>query len=292
MLSKIFKSTDGKNWEQQDANGLISGVVSTIFIPSLNRFVAIGSSSYIYLSSNGIDWESYNILAWLSSSSNRANKVVYAAGKYVFVADDAIILTTEDFVSFQRYKLNLSYTLRLNAITYGNRIFVAGGARYRFTSSDGANWTPLANGFPFNVKDMIFANNKFVIMGEGSEVAVSEDAINWTAGTSVRGPGNIGITGISINYINGLFLAAGYYLIPVSTGNMWYRTVYVSSDLETWQKVFSQSRIAASLNFPLTNFASNGNNIIIYASQGSDIIIKTDALQLPVIENAYIKALE
>ena len=68
------------------------------------------------------------------------------------------------------------------------------------------------------------------------------------------------------------------------------QTVYASSDLETWEKIYTNRH--SSRDNSDNWFLSDENGAIIIHLSALGCIITTDALRLPVIENAYIKALE
>ncbi|MDR1909442.1 MAG: hypothetical protein LBQ35_05970 [Spirochaetaceae bacterium] len=83
----------------------------------------------------------------------------------------------------------------INAIAYGNGIYVAGAANGSMAwSEDAAEWTEISAGtgagesqFSSSVLTVIYANNIFVAGGINGQTAWSADGKNWTAGTGLPG---------------------------------------------------------------------------------------------------------
>ena len=79
----------------------------------------------------------------------------------------------------------------LNAITYGNGLFVAvGNYGTILTSPDGTTWTKRDSGTTFNLYSIAYnGNNLFVAVGESGKAVTSPDGITWTV---VANPGLCG----------------------------------------------------------------------------------------------------
>jgi hypothetical protein len=79
----------------------------------------------------------------------------------------------------------------IRSIAYGGGKFVAVGSGSKMAySSDGINWTAVANtgftktdisDFLHSIQDIAYGNGKFVAVGYGNQIAYSADGINWTA---------------------------------------------------------------------------------------------------------------
>lgn len=76
----------------------------------------------------------------------------------------------------------------LNAIAYGNGLFVAVGADgVIITSSNGESWEIQDSGTSQSLFDVIWCGNQFVSVGKGGTILTSPDGITWTkqnSGTS------------------------------------------------------------------------------------------------------------
>ena len=112
--------------------------------------------------------------------------------------------------------------ITLNAVAYGNGLFVAVGDQGRTaTSSDGVNWTSGTTGFGATLKGLTFGNGSFVGVG-GTMVYTSANGINWQQ----LNPGaNDGLVAVTCG--NGRFIAVGGGLL--SRAN-----VVVSTNLTEW----------------------------------------------------------
>jgi hypothetical protein len=99
----------------------------------------------------------------------------------------------------------------INAIAYGNGIFVAGGGNGHsaWSTDNGRTWnsnTQTDDIFNYTfINGVAFGNNTFVVAGERNTLAWSTDGRNWTM---VVDPG-IQNGFLNIGYANGYFLALG-----------------------------------------------------------------------------------
>jgi hypothetical protein len=98
-------------------------------------------------------------------------------------------------------------TSGINAIAYGNGIFVAGGDGGKMaTSTDGANWTSIFSPFDDSVNAIAYDGGKFIAGAEG--MAASADGATW------RGIDVFGIFGwgsiAAVGYGNGRYVSSGY----------------------------------------------------------------------------------
>jgi hypothetical protein len=100
----------------------------------------------------------------------------------------------------------------INAIAYGNGIFVAGGGNGHsaWSSDRGRTWNSNTQTesifYSTFINGVAFGNNTFVVAGERNTLAWSRDGRNWTM---VVDPGVRGQDFLNIGYANGFFLALG-----------------------------------------------------------------------------------
>ena len=105
-------------------------------------------------------------------------------------------------------------------IVLGN---VAGGSGITQVTYDGIHWSgggTLPGGI-IQWDQLAYLNGMFLAVGNGSKIAYSSDAVNWTLATA---PANL-YKGIA--YGNGVFVAVGYNFTNIST-------VLISSDGVNW----------------------------------------------------------
>lgn len=159
-----------------------------------------------------------------------------------------------------------------NGIIYGANKFVAAvydseGNTHIVYSDNGTNWhqgavqySPSTGGF-VDAEFISYVNDTFVAYSPFSFnfVYTSKDGINWTEiPTSVNNSAQLYIQ--SIAYGNGVFIAANYE----------YPSIYVSTDLKTWEEILLNQSICE------VTYGENGfigiswDNEIYYSSDGRE----------------------
>lgn len=121
----------------------------------------------------------------------------------------------------------------LNAVAYGNGMFVAVGRQGTILSSpDGTTWTPQTSGTSATFHGVTHGNDLFVAVGDAGTIFTSPDGKSWTAQTS-----GTGLSLDSVTYGNGIF-------VVVSGGS----TNLTSPDGVNWtiRNSFEMGRIAFS----------------------------------------------
>jgi hypothetical protein len=196
------------------------------------KFVAGGASGKMAYSSDGVNWTAVAD----SKLTAPINAIAYGNNKFVAVGDLGKIATSPDGVNWTAvtttafdYDYLSGYIPKIgqadiNAIAFGNGIFVAGSGNSGYggcitaTSSDGASWTIVSNstfGPPTEllvhdvyepIDAIAWGNNKFVAVGSSGKMATSPDGVTWTAvGDSKFGTSDI----TAIAYGGGKFVAGG-----------------------------------------------------------------------------------
>ncbi|MDR3171521.1 MAG: hypothetical protein LBU17_07835 [Treponema sp.] len=241
-------STDGINWT---ASSSTSGFVTGNNISGLGfggeMFVATGGSS----SNTTRAYSRDGGKTWIASGTNgfNAKSVAYNNGTFLVGGSGGRITYTTDPSNVAWTVLEADTTTFnatgkngfINAITYGNGKFVAGGSNYGHTaySSDGRTWqsnTQTEAIFGGNwINGLAYGGGKFVVAGEGSGIlAWSSDGINWT---TVVNTGVIGQNFMNIAYGNGSFVAV------TAGGGASY-----SSDGITWTPITNTTFGGGSIN--------------------------------------------
>ena len=205
-----------------------------------NLFVAVGNSGEVQTSSDGINWNTYNVGnnynfygicysseknlfvavgSKIATSSNakewniidisNLNGICYSEELNLFVAVgySGTIVTSSDGINWTSRTSGVSTIL--NSICYSDdlNLLVAVGYSGRIlTSSDGINWTTQTSGVTQILNGIIYANNKFVTVGNNATILTSSDGINWTSQIS-SGPSII--KGIAYSNDLELFIAIG-----------------------------------------------------------------------------------
>lgn len=165
---------------------------------------------------------------------------VGAAGS-IFVGSG---VATDSFVS--RYSETLS---DLNSVTFGAEYYVAVGNNGVIrTSNNGTIWESTPSPVVINLNKVIYANGKFVIVGDSGTVLQSIDRNSYQVVSNNLGSENI--INIYYNY--------GFYVVVTSLGEIYY-----SFNLSDWiYRTTSQSKDISDLIF-VENVGSNGRYIAI-----------------------------
>jgi len=213
----VMVSDDGIDWTNRrlGANAHLSRAAY-----GNGRFVAIGGppdsnawpwTNRVFVSTNGLDWTQTH-----ADSTSSAKWVDLTFGKDLFVAvgGDAIYTSPDGLTWTSRPTDNPE---EINAVTFGNGIFVTVGGRvhpgrYTYTTSliltslDGQTWTsrPLPAGwspqapyfYGWPLTGVVYGGGTFVAVGTGDQgyygadvIVTSPDGVNWTARTSDGGAG-------------------------------------------------------------------------------------------------------
>lgn len=173
--NKFYKSTDGKNWTltftaSHDYSALCY---------SGSKFLAVGKANHwsVAMSSNGINWDEYNVL-----SSNKYTCACYGDGKFVIARESNSNQIAYSTTGLSWTNISIGATIEPYGICYGNGKFVLichGGKIYY--STDAINWT--ASGETSRYWSSIaYGNGKFVANIQLSNTGVmyySDDAATW-----------------------------------------------------------------------------------------------------------------
>lgn len=158
--------------------------------------VAAGEGSF-YTSTNGVDWESRD-----PAPSYRSRDLIWADGKFVAVGFSGQIQTSTNGTDWEP---RASQTLgQLEGIAWGNGRFVAVGTGGFLVSSNAIAWQALNRGGVTWWKDVIYADGRFVAVGDHGRIAVSTNGLEWVFRTIDYDDGYNSIT-----YGNGVWVVVG-----------------------------------------------------------------------------------
>jgi hypothetical protein len=154
-------------------------------------------------------------------------------------------------------------------IVFGNGRFVLLGHNGNYVSTDGVNWTPVPNHFPYELSHLIYSNGVFADF-YGSQFAASQDGVAWqTQDVDLLDFGNTGAS-LPENYVtglvygNGMYVAAGEY--PEN-----YPFVITSRDAVKWTMTrFDESRHIVRIAF--------NNGLFVAAGADGGILTSTDGV--------------
>lgn len=153
-------------------------------------YLAIYYASYDYAVSNdGIHWtiRQYNV----GHDSNYVTKALYHNGYYYVLDSEGYLYRTSDlstwtktrpFTTYDGVTVGESYWGMLNV---GNNIIVFGSAdNYRYTSTDGTNWTEYRGSFSWRTRGagkwFYYINGEYIVVTGSGYIFKSTDLSTWS----------------------------------------------------------------------------------------------------------------
>jgi len=171
----ILTSPDGITWTPQ--NLTTADWLSGITYGDNGKFVAVGLSDKVYVSTNGSLWKGIPL-----GNLYLLTGITYGNGRFVGVGPGGAILTSPDGETWEiktagRFK-------NLTGIAYGSGFFVAAGTNGTIlTSPDGQTWTPLPVDQKVYLGDILgitFKYGRFVAVTDTGEILTSLNGMSWS----------------------------------------------------------------------------------------------------------------
>jgi photosystem II stability/assembly factor-like uncharacterized protein len=261
------------NWEWRNPLPQGNNLLSVTF--GGGQLVCVGSKGTVLTSSDGINWNIRN-----SGTTEDLISVTAGNNQFVAVGMNGTVLTSKDGVNWTQNTLNSDH---FNSITYGNNYFVATGYRGTImTSTDGSIWTIeesdpaeslnsvtcnsntfVAVGYNVvftsvnnvwvkkhvegNLQSVIYANSKFIAVGDKGKIMSSSDGSKWEEINS-----GVSQSLYNVTFADNKFLAVGERGI-----------ILYSSDGIIWEKKNSNK----DLNLHSATY--NGNQFVIAGDKGT-----------------------
>lgn len=209
------------SWTRQGA------AVSTTFLSDVTysgtRFVAVGNSSVILTSTDGIAWARATVPTGLNLAAVATSGARYAAVGTLAsnpATSKGVVVRSEDGLTWTTSSLPAG-SGSIFGLAYGAGRFVAvGELGLIYTSPDAVNWTAATSGISSALRAVAFADGLFVATGDAGRVLTSQDGQTW-ANRSI--PSTANFWGVA-RHEGAWYVNAG-------------ATVYSSSDATTWSRV-------------------------------------------------------
>jgi hypothetical protein len=174
-------------------------------------------SGMLFKSIDAVNWINTSISASQVSQGVPSNVSINTIGEKTVILQSYRTLETSDmgatWVSF-------AHNLNLQAVSYGNGMFVGTSGSTAYSSPDGYTWTNRGAVFSNTVNSIIFDGVKFVAAGYG-KVYSSADGITWVVRTSSAGS--------TAQAVYQLAYSGSLYMLIGNTGECW-----TSADATTW----------------------------------------------------------
>ena len=146
--------------------------------PSLIKVVPIDSSKLDSLSPS-----SCCVLIGFFSEKEKA-KILN--NTFITLGATGVINTSTDGTSWTRRTVNqtLGNNYQINAVGFGNGVYVAVGDGEVFVSSDSITWDQRTSGTLWRLTSILFDTNIFIKIGYDGSIYTSESGTSWTQSIS------------------------------------------------------------------------------------------------------------
>jgi len=274
-LIKNFADSDDKeffeNVKKWYGDKIPEAISQISFYPSVYHWTKVTNNTLdcraiAYVNGKFVAWDNYGSMAISTDGVNWKEKSYnsYYDIKVIAYGNDRFIAVCEHLgqmaYSTDGENWKHSHLNGIEAISYGNGRFVAGGDGRMAYSTDGKIWTEVINHpFDLHIFSIVYGNGKFVAGGVSfkSQMAFSKDGINWME--IKNNPFTCGIGAIAFG--DGRFVAVG-------GGQMAY-----SDDSRIWKEItnhpFKKSQSIREIAFGNGWFvAGEENGQMAYSSDG------------------------
>jgi hypothetical protein len=213
-------------------------------------FVAVGDSSSVFTSPDGINWTLRS-----SDASNGLAAVTYGSVGFVAVGAGGAIHGSSTGQTWAGRVSPVQYNL--SGVTFDHGLYVAvGDAGTVLTSSNSIDWEVRDSGTLSNLRDVAGGSASFVAVGDQGTILTSSNAINWTQRLSGHWLMD------TVSFGNGFYVAAGF---------SWPEDfVFSSIDGLTWKREYPAGRLA--LIFTRTLGSTFDGTHFLLAGQGGTVL--------------------
>jgi len=157
-----------------------------------NRFVAVGDNGVIVSSSDGKTWTPHHENPWCGGGSlcySAFYDIAYGAGRFVAISSKGQIMVSED--GFNWIEAGVVYSrghnFRVYSLLHDGKRFAAFGEEWPAPeesvvvgySLDGVSWRIQNLPFAMRVSKAVYAEGKYVVVGDEGKVLLSEGGANW-----------------------------------------------------------------------------------------------------------------
>ncbi len=174
-IGRIRSSEDGKNWTRRaSGTGELLSAVSYLD----GQFLAVGGNYAVVRSDDGVTWMNTG-----AGGNKRLNGIAYGNGVYVAVGTQGFFATSANGINWDSQFGPA--TMDVRKVAFGGGVFVALGSestsdgRVVYRSVDGRTWTQVPVKGSGILNDLVYADGRFLAVGEAGAVAQSVDGANW-----------------------------------------------------------------------------------------------------------------
>jgi len=278
----VLTSSNGKDWAKANISGKEVDLYSVA--GSDKEIIVAGDEGTVFVSKDGVLWEQRRL-----ATKEKIYRVRWINDRYFAVGYPMLILTSEDGITWEEAKAELSSNITFNDITWnGDKYAVVGDRLNIWLSKDGKVWSQNEaildkEGMDStrNIYSVLYTGDKFVTAGDGGDVLSSTDSSDWQ-----REDSNTGRNLKDIIYSEGKFTAVGEkgIIITSDDGIKWtnHDIISVSADNRNL-KPGQQKQLIILLYAPYGDSEDITGEALFEVVEGTDVV--------SVGENGEIKAL-
>jgi hypothetical protein len=273
----ILTSTDGRDWTPRATS---SSRNLHALAHANDLFVATGRRGAILTSPNGIAWTQRT-----SNVTNYLERTTFANGLWVAVAEHGDMATSANGFDWTPLNTGVPYSDH-EGVAFGNGVWVAVGGYFVgpgennavtsiYTSLDGQAWQRVPFDAGKRLRDVAFADGRFVAVGNDGLVVVSADGTSWNT-YYLRNP--VGEANLRrVHYAHGRFVAVGNDGFVVSSVNP------IGPDFWTTHRSNTSMNLHDVMASPDGTFVAVGNNGMILQSDN----VRPRLVQLRPVEAGW-----
>ncbi|MCL2186387.1 MAG: hypothetical protein FWB86_11140 [Treponema sp.] len=210
---KMASSTDGITWTTLSGNTDIGTNHIRSITYGNGKFVVGSSGARIAYSIDGAVWTT---ATGTPSGIINVNTIIYGTDKFVagtntgniYYSTDAVSWTVTTPANVTDFGDNSIYSIAHGAFNNGRFVAVGGNGKIAYSNDGTGVWAGQTNPFGIiYIHDVIYANGKYIAVGNLRTMAHSVNGINWTSVTSLPTalPGSFS----SIAFGGGKFVVVG-----------------------------------------------------------------------------------
>jgi|GEM_PF-2914107 len=119
--------------------------------------------------------------AWVRTNLHKPSMIAHGRGQYVALDRDGMCSVSIDGLTWSLPQKAFTPSPLVDALTFGNGLFLALASNQAFTSSDGVHWTEAANYVSgLTARSIAFGNGLFAVATLYGRIFTSADGVTWT----------------------------------------------------------------------------------------------------------------
>ena len=256
----LVYSYEGMSWFNAYPNNII--VVSLLWNGEM--WFAGSNNGNLFYSATGLGWHTKSLtnlctgIYGIAFNGLRQNTITFSRNLTIAAGNGIYpMVYSTDGMTWTGVEYN--YLTSCSAVAFNGKMWLAGGASSSLVtgaslafSYDGINWNPIYNSLFTQVNDIIWAQNKWIVVSNGpTSIGYSYDGFSWISGNYIQTTPPLEFK--SITYGNNLFIAVGSNTSSAGIGPFSY--MLISNDGINWDDSYKYN---VPFNLSTNGIAYNG----------------------------------